>query len=69
MKALAAEPRFVKALLRLADLYVYSPLATPDGLRRAEAILARVIEVHPNCQQAPKLFADLATKRTKFVTS
>jgi tetratricopeptide (TPR) repeat protein len=58
LSALAAEPRFVKASLRLADLYVHQ--ARPGWFTDATSVLQRVLDINPSCQDAAERLSKLS---------
>ena len=66
LEALAAEPRFVKVSLRLAELYM-SRRAPADWLVRAKSLLTRVREINPSCGYTllllNRLYADSSVDR------
>jgi hypothetical protein len=57
LSALAAEPRFVKASLRLAEFYLKQ--TGPTWLLHAKSILEHVLDVNPACEHAAVLLQRL----------
>jgi hypothetical protein len=75
-ESLAAEPRLVRALLGLAEIYLehaesslkLSEDLTSGWLSRADALLARATDINAGCEQGKRLRARCSTLHS-FVTS
>jgi len=64
--AVAAEPRFVEALLQLAELFLKEQSALePDWAVRAQSWLERALEISPSCQRAQCLRSELHARAAK----